>query len=542
MCHHPTRAVGLEHGAAHDDDHDEWTRRDFLVRSGLAAAGASVLFGAPGPAFAASARRHPGLVGALGALETDNVLVMVQLAGGNDGLNTVVPVTNDLYYNARPDIAVAGADTLALGDDFGLHRAMEPLHDLWGDGQMGIVHSVGYDDHKMSHFDGIDAWTTARTDNEGRTGWTAEATYRLRTDEDRTSPPAVQVAAAYPLFSRGPGTEGPMTLSRPEHLDRIVATGGVHDVASLPSTPAGQELAFLRQVSNDADTYAHAMQTAAAGTTNAVEYPDETVGQSLAAVARLIKGRLNTRVYLVRLGTFDTHAGQPLRHHELLDTLAKSLAAFYRDLEATGDAGRTLTMTFSEFGRRVNQNGSFGTDHGTAAPLFLFGPAVEGGFHGQGPALDNLDDNDNLKSSTDFRSVYATVLRSWLGLSDVDTAEILGGTYPSLGLLSGSAPAMAGLAAASGADASTGPLALGPPTPNPVRGASAVRFSLPSASHVDLDLYDMAGRRVAVVATGQHAAGDHLVRVDARGLAAGTYVLRLASRSGSATQTMTVVR
>ncbi len=541
MCTHHHRAIGLEHGHAHDDDHDEWTRRDFLVRSGLAAAGASVLFGAPGPAFAASAQRHPGLVGALGALETDNVLVMVQLVGGNDGLNTVVPVTNDLYYNARPQIAIPGSDTLALDGDFGFHSAMAPLLDLWGDGHLGIVQSVGYDDHKMSHFEGIDAWTTARTDSEGRTGWTAEATHQLR-EPGATSPPAVQIAASYPLFSRGPGTEGPMTLSRPEHLDRIVATGGIYDTESLPSTPAGQELAFLRQVSNDADTYAHAMQVAAADTVNSVEYPDETLGQSLAGVARLIKGHLDTRVYLVRLGTFDTHSGQPLRHHELLDTLAKSLAAFYADLEVTGDAARTLTMTFSEFGRRVNQNGSYGTDHGTAAPLFLFGPSVSGGFHGGAPDLGDVDANGNLKASVDFRSVYATVLRSWLGLDDTSTAQILGGAYPSLDLLSTGAGAIAGRRAASATTSSTGPLALAPPMPNPVRGSSALRFSLPSASHVDLDLYDMAGRRVAVVATGAHAAGEHTARLDARDLAAGTYVVHLVASAGSVTQTMTVVR
>ena len=533
MCTSHNRAVGLEHGHAHDDDHEAWTRRDFLVRSGLAAAGASVLFGAPGQAFAASAQRHPGLVGTLGALETDNVLVMVQLVGGNDGLNTVVPVTNDLYYNARPDIALAGSDTLALSDEFGFHSAMAPLHNMWQDGHLGIVQSVGYPDHKMSHFEGIDAWATARTDGEGRTGWTAEATYRLR-EEGASAPPAVQIAASYQLFSRGPGREGPMTLSRPEHLDRIVAMGGVHDTASLPGTPAGRELAFLRQVSNDADTYAHAMQVAAADTVNSVEYPAETLGQSLAGVARLIKGRLNTRVYLVRLGTFDTHAGQPLRHHELLDTLAKSLAAFYADLEATGDAERTLTMTFSEFGRRVNQNGSAGTDHGTAAPLFLFGPSVAGGFHGSAPDLVSVDANGNLQASTDFRSVYATVLRSWLGLGAGATSEILGGSYAPIDLLADSARY-------AGQQVPT-PLALSVPMPNPIQGSAAVRFSLPSGSRVDLELYDVAGRRVATLASGRYARGQHQARLDASGLAAGTYLLRLVAADGAVTQTATVVR
>ena len=540
MCTHLHRAVGLEHGAAHDDDHQAWTRRDFLVRSGLTAAGASVLYGGlSGQAMAASARRHPGLVGALGALETDNVLVLVQLAGGNDGLNTVVPITNDLYYNARPQIAIPGSNTLSLNGDYGLHTAMAPLHDLWGDGHLGIVQGVGYDDQKGSHFQGIDVWATAR-ENEVRTGWTAEAVARL--DRDGASPPAVQVAASYPLFSRGPGAEGPMVLTRPEHLDRIAASGEFYDVSSLPDTPAGRELAFLRQVGNDANTYVAAMQRAASGASNAVEYPDETFGQSLAAVARLIKGRLDTRVFLVRLGTFDTHANQLDRHTELLRTLALSLKAFYADLGTTGDADRTLTMTFSEFGRRVGQNGSLGTDHGTAAPVFLLGPAVSGGLHGDGPDLAGVDPNGNLRASTDFRSVYATVLRSWLGLDDAATAQVLGGAYPSLDLLAGGAASMAWAQATSMASEAAVPLALAPPMPNPVRGSSALRFSLSSASEVDLDLYDVAGRRVAVAASGLHAAGEHVARLDAGGLAAGTYVLRLTTSAGSVTQTMTVVR
>ncbi len=532
MCTPLHRAVGLEHGHAHDDDHQAWTRRDFLVRSGLAAAGASVLFGAPGQAYAASARRHPGLVGTLGALETDRVLVMVQLVGGNDGLNTIVPVGNDLYHNARPTLGLGAEDTLALGGDARLHRAMEPLHRMWGDGQFGVVQSVGYEDQKLSHFHGIDTWATARND-DGRTGWTAEATSLLR-EPGEPSPPAVQIAASYPLFSRGPGAEGPMTLSRPEHLDRIVAEGGLHDT-NLPDTAVGRELAFLRQVSNDANTYTQAMRDAADGVSNQAEYPDETLGRSLAAVARLIKGRLDTRVYLVRLGTFDTHAGQGDLHHELLDVLARSLAAFYDDLGASGDSERTLTMTFSEFGRRVNENGSAGTDHGTAAPVFLFGPSVAGGFHGDAPALDGLDRFGNLPVTTDFRSVYATVLQSWLGLGVPDSDRILGGAYAPLDLLASRPTAGPGGPPAV-------PLAMAPPAPNPVRGAAAVRFSLPHASEVALDLFDVGGRRVATVASGRHGAGEHVARLDAGALASGTYLLRLVTADGAVTQTATVVR
>ena len=535
MCqtthHGAERAAGLEHGAAHDDDHDAWTRRDFLVRSGLAAAGASVLFGS-GPAHAAARHRQPGLVGQLAALQTDRVLVLVQLQGGNDGLNTVVPVGNDLYYNARPQVALAKGQTWRLSDDYGMHPALRPLERMWGDGHMGVVHSVGYPNQSLSHFEGIDVWASSRTEN-ARTGWTAEAVARLGVTPQ--APPSVQVGASYPLLLRGPDDVGGMTLTDPGMLDRIVSTGELYGTDGLPDTPYGRALGHVRRTANDADTYAGAMSAAAGGVQNAAEYPDTTFGRSLAAVARLVKGRLDTRVYLVRLGSFDTHAGQLDQHHKLLDVLGRSLAAFYADLGDSGDAGRTLTMTFSEFGRRVNQNGSAGTDHGAAAPVFLFGPAVQGGFHGAGPDLAGVDRSGNLPVSTDFRSVYRTVLGSWLGLGDDASAAILGGTYDPLDVLAARATSVDETGAVQA-------LELLPPAPNPVRTRTVVAFSTGPADHAELALFDTTGRRVVTVAEGAFGPGRQTATLDAAGLAAGVYVLRLQTASGVRAQTLTVVR
>ncbi len=530
MCQTHTRAVGLEHGAAHDDDHDAWTRRDFLVRSGLAAAGASMLGAASARAGTFSARQR-GLVGSLAGLNTDRVLVLVQLQGGNDGLNTIVPVRNDLYYNARPEIAIAPSATTKLDDDFGLHPALAPLERLWGDGQFGVVHSVGYPNQSLSHFQGIDVWASARTD-DGTTGWTAEAVSRLGVDP--VAPPSVQIGASYPLLLRGPDDIGGMTLSNPNMLDRIVSTGELHDTDAVPDTPYGRQLAHVRRTANDADTYAGSLRTAADDVANAAEYPDSAFGRSLAGVARLVKGRLNTRVYLVKLGSFDTHADQGDRHHQLLDQLGRALPAFYADLAASGDADRTLTMTFSEFGRRVHQNGSAGTDHGTAAPVMLFGPAVQGGFHGAGPDLAGQDRAGNLPTSADFRSVYRTVLSSWLGLDAAASAAILGGSYDPLSLLAGNATS-------TGAAPSAG-LELMPPAPNPVRGRSTVTFSVGAPGRVELSLYDTSGRRIAVLAGGDVSTGQHAATLDASGLAAGAYVLHLRTAGGSRSQTVAVTR
>ena len=313
MCDHTTRAIGLEHGAAHADDHLAWTRRDFLVRSGLAAAGAAVLTGA-GPARAATlgAARHPGLLGALRALDTDRVLVLVQLSGGNDGLNTVVPIHDDRYYNARSGLALPASATLRLDDDLGFHPAFAPLMGAWSDGRLAVVEGVGYQDQSLSHFEGIDVWASARED-DGDRGWTALAAESI--GGDPATPPSVQVGASYPLLMTGSdGVEG-MTLSSPDLLDQIVTSGELFDTSALPDTPVGRQLRFVREVANDANLYVGSMRAAADGVTNAAEYATDGFSKSLAQVARLIKGRLGTRVYLVKLGGFDTHANQLDAHH-----------------------------------------------------------------------------------------------------------------------------------------------------------------------------------------------------------------------------------
>ena len=327
------------------------------------------------------------------------------------------------------------------------------------------------------------------------------------------------------------GVEG-MTLSSPDLLDQIVTSGELYDTTALPASPYGRQLAFLRDVANDANVYVGSMRAAADGVANAAEYPDDGFGRSLAQVARLIKGRLGTRVYLVRLGGFDTHAGQLAAHAGLLDRLARSLTAFYADLKASGDDARTVTMTFSEFGRRVAQNGSAGTDHGTAAPVLLLGPSVAGGLVGPAPDLGDLDRSGNLRVSTDFRSVYASVLGTWLGLDAAVTASILGGTYAPLGLF------QSGVATEGG----PGPgLALSV-SPNPVTTRARVTYTVPSAGRAEVAAYDATGRRVAVLAAGEHGAGPYEAAFDTSALAAGVYLVRVQTPGGAASRSVTVVR
>ena len=539
MCQHPHppsgRAISLGHGDAHDHDHARWTRRDFLVRSGLAAVGGAVAVG--GTPVRAMARSP--LLDALARAETDRVLVLIQLQGGNDGLNTVVPVRNDVYARARPTLAIPRAETIALDADHGLHAALDPLRSMWDAGDLSIVQGVGYPDQDLSHFRGTDIWLSASDADEVLTsGWAGRALAYEHPDLDGnppSAPPAVQIGTSAPLLFEGDGAGYGMAMLDIDVFLRLAEGGDPYPTTSLPATPYGEELGFVRRIANDAFRYRDAIESATQAGRNEVAYPDSDLGRELAAVAQLVKGRLGSRIYLVSLPGFDTHAGQPEVHARLLGTLAQSLAAFYADLGATGDDERTLALTFSEFGRRVEENGSNGTDHGTAAPLFLAGPAAEGGLYGPDPDLENLDRVGNLRHTTDFRQVYASVLERWLELTPQDSAAVLGGTFAPLDVVASGG-------ATSAPTAPDAALRLDTPAPNPVQGTATVRYALAEPGHATLDVFDVRGRRVRQLADVVHGPGDHRAAFDASALPAGVYVLRLTAHGQTRSVQATVVR
>ncbi|NNF57111.1 MAG: DUF1501 domain-containing protein [Rhodothermaceae bacterium] len=541
MCdHHRTtkpspRAIALEHGEAHDHDHAAWTRRDFLVRSGLAVAGGGAMLAGSMPV---RALEPSALLQQLAALDTDRVLVILQLGGGNDGLNTVVPKTNDLYYQRRPTLAIAANETVALDTDYGLHPAMQSLEPTWGEGGMAVVHNVGYPDANLSHFRATDIWLSASDSEEYlTTGWAGRSLETLFPDFETAPPafpPAVQIGTSNPLLFRGQSAGYGMALFDTELFLQIVQGEPVYDPAAVPPTPWGDELAFLRTVANDSFRYADAISQAYEAASNATEYPEGNMPASLAGCARLIKGGLGARIYLVSVGGFDTHANQADEHALLLQQVSETVAAFYADLAATGDADRVLTMTFSEFGRRIEENGSDGTDHGTAAPLFLFGGGVIGGLYGDGPDLASPDPNGNLVHSTDFRSVYATVLQEWFGLEEAVTTSILGGSF-------GIIPMLADPVAT---EPEGVPLTFGleQNSPNPFGSSTQIRFTLTEAGLVRLQVFDLQGRLISTLVNEARAAGQHHIPFDADALPSGTYLYRLEAPEGVRTSRMTRVR
>lgn len=381
----------------------------------------------------------------------DRVLVVIQLSGGNDGLNTVVPFAMDEYFRARPQLAIPRTKLLRLNDQLGLHPALEGMHALFEQGHLAIVQGVGYPNPDRSHFRSMDIWHTAQPEAlMVRQGWLGRYLDNNCPGCDpggrQTNPTAgMAFGNQLPLALRSARNLS-LALEDPERLGWRPPSGlSAQDqkrcvrtfeqlnavVTANAADPHMARLDFLSRVAMNAHVGADRLRMAsrtAARTT--IEYPNYRLAQQLAQVARLISGEVETRVFYVSQGGYDTHGQQAATHERLLRELGDALAAFQRDLAHRGVAERVLTMVFSEFGRRVAENGSGGTDHGAAAPMFLCGAAVRGGVHGEHPGLqpEQLLRGD-LRHQTDFRQVYATVLERWLG---APSAPILGASFAPL--------------------------------------------------------------------------------------------------------------
>ncbi len=354
----------------------------------------------------------------------ERVLVVVQLAGGNDGLNTVVPKCNGAYYKARPKLAIAPEKTLALDDAFGLHPSLAPLHARFERGEVAVLHGVGYPKPSRSHFRSMDVWHTARLDGDvAGAGWIGRGldgvgssglAPALATNLGSSVPRAIRRDDASVLSF---DSEASLELA----ADRNHAAGRALQLETfkkIVSAERGEhasiKLEDMRRTADAALSNSEAVLACFERTTNKSDYPDN-LGKRLALAARLIVGGLGSRVVYIAIGGFDTHAKQLDAHAKLLSNFAKAVDAFFDDLAKQGVAERVALCAFSEFGRRLEENASAGTDHGTAAPMFIAGPRVRGGIHGDALDLDHLADGDPIYT-TDFRRVYATLLEDWLGL------------------------------------------------------------------------------------------------------------------------------
>ena len=380
----------------------------------------------------------------------DTILVVLQMAGGNDGLNTLVPFADDAYHKARPRLAKRENELIRLGDQVGLNGSMPFLGELFDQGDLAVVQGVGYPNPNRSHFVSTSVWETGDPATRSNTGWIgryfdnacAGADPTVGISLNKTQPesfgalhnPGVCLSSPE-LYRWIHGGQG----SAEEFFEALNSPGDAVDGASIDEPPVGKvggvagesNLAFLERVAMDARVSSKKILEIAARHRSGVEYGGTPIARSLNMVARMIAGGMPTRVYYVSHGGFDTHNQQINSHDRLLGQLDGALKAFFADLRKQGNAERVVLMTFSEFGRRVSENASAGTDHGKASCLFVAGAGVKGGLFGKQPSLTDLDAGD-LRHSVDFRSVYATVLEGWLRAK---SEPVLKGAYAKLGFL-----------------------------------------------------------------------------------------------------------
>ncbi len=364
---------------------------------------------------------------------SDRTLIVVQMAGGNDGLNTVVPFTDSLYKKMRPTLAIPDAKVLPLDTRLGLHPNLAPLKKLWDTGHLAVVEGVGYPNQSLSHFQAMDIWQTLDLNGNGSEGWLGKLVSGW-VDKDghpfKAMDIGVQTAQALSSINAQVPTIASIPTYRvaPDPLDTDKGNARLQALMKLYNSypQTSPYAALLDATALNAQEGSRELQQANIDYKSSVNYPTGPFAAGLKVLAEAIVQNLGLHVGYVTLGGFDTHAGQSATHDTLMTTLAEGLSAFYTDLVQHGKADNVVIMTWSEFGRRVEENGSLGTDHGTAAPLFVLGNGVTKGIYGEPPSLSNLDSSGNLKYTTDFRSVYATVLDRWLGASSKD---VLSGSF-----------------------------------------------------------------------------------------------------------------
>lgn len=436
------------------------TRRDFL-RSTLLGGALSWTV----PSFVANTftALHAAADGALTQVATGKdgpILVLIQLAGGNDGLNAVIPYTSDFYYQARPTLGVKAGDVLKLNDTLGFNPALAGFKSLYDSGHMAVVNGVGYPNPNRSHFRSTEIWQTASDENRYLTdGWIGRYFDNACAGCDPTV--GINIGDRLPQAFSSHNPTG-ISLQNPAsyrfmgaglHDDEETAYrsmyGGAADDAHAPGNEAGgsvsmlsgtvslnsgqSALDFLERTSMDAQVSSDKIRDIAGKVKNIADYPRGGLANNLKLVARLIAGGLPTRIFYLSQGGYDTHTNQRGAQDARLKELAESVKAFTDDLTAMGEFQRVTMMTFSEFGRRLAENGSRGTDHGAAAPMFIIGSSLKSGLVGAYPSLAPADLQDgDIKYGTDFRSVYATLLQDWL---KTPSDTILGRQFDTLPLI-----------------------------------------------------------------------------------------------------------
>lgn len=530
MCdNHIHRGISLKDKDAHQEDHQSWSRRGFMQTLGLAG-GAALTFGGFSVKAMASGAAMPLM---FDRNNDKRILVLIRLKGGNDGLNTIIPIYDyGTYSQARPNIAIESSDLIRLNDEHAIPKSMESIMNLWNDGSMKVINTVGYPEHNLSHFTSSDVWNTADPgieSNPNKSGWLGR--YILENnpnylDDLPDVPGAIKISSGSNVaFQTGDEIDMAVNFNTPDRLLSVAESGSAFDVDNLPNDCYyGEQVGFLRTLLNATYQYAPVISDAYSRGMNAVEYEQNELSRQLAIVAKLIKGNLGTRLYMVTLDGFDTHENQAQKHPKLLRELSTAISSFYADLKSSQQDKHVLSMSFSEFGRRIKENDG-GTDHGTAAPVMMFGPSLNGnGILGDNPDLQDVDQTGNLKHSTDFRSIYASILEYWLCMSSEEVDHIMGSSFERMDNLGFKCRRRRrlSLSDANRHDSIHYSVADG-------YGGESIHFRLNQPGNVHVSIYAITGQKVATLYDGFEMEGDHQVtyRPKFMGITAAPLVYRL---------------
>ena len=504
-------------------------RRDFLRTSVPAVVLPTVINGFSVKAFGAESPLAQLLNG---STPNDHVLVIVQLSGGNDGLNTVIPIENYAnYFNARSNIAIPENKILQLTAKTGLNPAMTGMKALYDEGKLSLVQAAGYPTPNFSHFRATDIWMSASDSNQVIVnGWAGRfLNYEYPNfpvgypNNSMPDPLGIQIGSTTSLTFQGPAVSMGMSISNPTSFYNLLS--GIEDPA--PNNNAGKELKYVRLVAKQTSAYTTVVKAAADAVTQQAPYPTPNpLADQLKIVARLIKGGLKTKIYQVNYGSFDTHSLQTTTtdptvgsHATLLKNVSDAIKAFQDDLKFLQIEDRVMGMTFSEFGRRIKSNSSTGTDHGAAAPMFLFGKNVIPKLWGDNPTIPaNANVNDNIPMQYDFRSVYASLMENWLCVKNADLQQIMLKDFQQLALVNNATckpvpPVAAG----------TSYLEI---WGTPFTQSTVIKYKT-DGGHTLLQIFDTMGRLVKTPVDADLPAGSYTYNYDSGPLPVGVYYARL---------------
>ena len=478
-------------------------------------------------------------------ISSDKIVVFVKLNGGNDGLNTLIPHQNSSYYDLRPSIAISAEESHPITDTLGFHPALNNWQELFNAQKMAIIQGVGYQNGNLSHFRSSDIWDTgSNEDIELTTGWLGrllETEYPDFPNNAPEHPLAIQYNSANLLEFKTAESNTGLYIYDPEIMESIITGNYIDNInQNIPDTYGGDELAFIKELDYMAFNYCQILSDSAQNAPNTIfSYPTTNIGNQFKITAKLITGGLSTPFYRLYQNGYDTHIDQINRHEQLLSDLSSALNVFINEMETLGLLDRILIVTTSEFGRRVYENGSDGTDHGTSAPLFIFGSNINSGIYGIDPDFNQLDENDNPLVQFDYRQIYTSIITDWFGLNQSVANQIFGENFIKISFVNTNMSSENYIKSSH--------IEIQDPYPNPFNNNITINYKLFKDSNVKIVIFDIKGNLIKNLFSGKQISGLKSIKWNATNnkgkiVSAGKYLAKIEIGDFSETKKMIFVK